>query len=67
MMGAQAIKLDPSCYLGHEMKHAALHGTGRYGEAVKAFATMLSKLDESPDVNIRRQSFPQYFRKPRVD
>ena len=40
------------------MRHAALHGIGRYAEAVEAFDLMLSKLEQSPDERIRGESFP---------
>jgi hypothetical protein len=31
----------------------ALHGARRYDEAIEAFKTMLSKLDDAPDPQIR--------------
>ncbi|OAX40071.1 hypothetical protein K503DRAFT_28372 [Rhizopogon vinicolor AM-OR11-026] len=40
-------------YFGYELERAALHGAGRYDEASEAFKTMLSKLDEGPDAQIR--------------
>ena len=51
--GAQVIKLDPSSPLGYERKHAALHGIGRHEDATSAFETMLLKISESPDLEIR--------------
>ncbi|KAG1728721.1 WD40-repeat-containing domain protein [Suillus paluster] len=45
---------NPSSYIGYELKHAALHGAQRYDEAVMAFKTMLSKLANSPDADIRK-------------
>jgi hypothetical protein len=39
--------------LGYEKKHAALRGAGRYGDAVIAFETMLSKMLQSSDPEIR--------------
>lgn len=49
------------------MRHAALHGARRHGEAVEAFDGMLSKVASSPNVEIRRQPFHQYLRPPHVD
>ncbi|KAG2137113.1 uncharacterized protein EDB93DRAFT_1253727 [Suillus bovinus] len=54
----KVIKLDPASYLGYELKHAAMHGTQRYDEAIEAFQVMLSKLDNSADTqlqDLRRQ------------
>ena len=56
----QAIKLDPSSHSGYEGKHAALHGMGRHSEALEAFRTMLSKLEQSPDPQIRGKLCCQY-------
>ena len=53
MGGAQVIKLDPSSPLGYERKHAALHGIGHHGDAIIAFETMLLKMSESSDPDIR--------------
>ena len=50
------------------MRHAALHGAGCYAEAVEAFDTMLLKLEQSPDEQIRGELFPRYHpRTLRVD
>lgn len=46
----QIIKLDSSSHVGYEMRHAALHGARRHGEAVEAFDGMLSKVASSPNV-----------------
>ncbi|KAG2346823.1 WD40 repeat-like protein [Suillus weaverae] len=46
---AQVIQLNPSFHVGYKLKHAALHGARHYDEAIKAFQTMLSKLDNAPD------------------
>ena len=56
----QAIALDPSSPGGYEMKHAALHKAGDFDNAVDAFETMLSKIVESPDPDIRRELYPRY-------
>lgn len=45
--------LDPSCPWGYERKHAALHGAGRYHDAISTFETMLLKISQSPDPEIR--------------
>jgi hypothetical protein len=38
------------------LKHAALHGARRYDEAIQTFQTMLSKLDDAPDIQTRSKS-----------
>jgi hypothetical protein len=50
----QVIELNPSSYLGYEVKHPALHKVQRYDEAIEAFNIMFSKLDQDPDA--QRQS-----------
>lgn len=50
---SQVIALDPSHPLGYEWKHAALHGAGRYDEAIEALNEMILKLEQSPDRHIR--------------
>lgn len=55
----QVISLDPSSPWGYEMKHAALHKTGNYEDAVVAFETMLSKMAESPDPDVQRELYPR--------
>jgi hypothetical protein len=40
-------------FLGYNLKHAALHGAQRYDEAIQAFQTMLSKMDDPPDIQTR--------------
>ena len=45
--------LDPSSPWGYETRHAVLHGTGRYVDAIDTFETMLSKMVQSPDPKIR--------------
>ena len=49
----QVIKLDPSSPCGYERKHAALHKAGQYDDAIGAFEMMLSKMEHSPDPEIR--------------
>ncbi|KAF8546701.1 hypothetical protein OG21DRAFT_1527654 [Imleria badia] len=41
------IELDPSTHRGYDGKHAALHHMGRHSEALEAFTTMLSRLEQS--------------------
>ena len=50
---AQVIKLDPSSPLGYERKYVALHGIGHRDDATVAFETMLLKMSESFDPDIR--------------
>ena len=49
----QVITLDPLSPWGHERKHAALHRAGRYDDAIATFETMLLKISQSPDPQIR--------------
>ncbi|KAI5996844.1 hypothetical protein F5J12DRAFT_346351 [Pisolithus orientalis] len=49
----EAVKVDPSNPLGHEAKHAALHGAQRYDEAIDAFKSMLHVIEQSHDPVIR--------------
>lgn len=56
----QVIALDPSSPLSYKMRHAVLHGAGRYIDAIDAFETMLSKMVQSPDPTIRGGSYPRY-------
>ncbi|KAG2147807.1 uncharacterized protein EDB93DRAFT_1328365 [Suillus bovinus] len=49
----KVIELNPSSHVGYQLTHIALHGAKRYDAAIKAFKTMLSKLDDSPDPQIR--------------
>ncbi|KAF8546247.1 hypothetical protein OG21DRAFT_1518257 [Imleria badia] len=50
----EVIKLDPSSHRGYERKHAALHGAEDYGEAINAILRTLSKIESSPDEEIRQ-------------
>ncbi|KIK46471.1 hypothetical protein CY34DRAFT_800323 [Suillus luteus UH-Slu-Lm8-n1] len=50
------IELNPSSYLGYELKQGALHSAGRFDEAVEVFNIMLSKLNDVLD----RKLHPQY-------
>jgi len=45
--------LDPSSPWGYERRHAALHMAGRYDDAIDMFETMLLKISQSPDPEIR--------------
>ena len=53
LIGTQAIELDPSSPLGYERKYEALLGAGYYGDAIDVFETMLSKMSESSDPEVR--------------
>ena len=59
----QVITLDPLSLWGYEMKHAALHKAGDFDNAVDAVETMLSKVIQSPDPDIHRESYPRYHDK----
>ncbi|KAF8552471.1 hypothetical protein OG21DRAFT_1443452 [Imleria badia] len=48
----EAIAFDPASPWGYEAERAALHGAGRYDEAIQTFETMLSKMAQSPDPQI---------------
>lgn len=50
----RVIKLNPSSYVGYELKNAALLGAVRCNEAEEAFEIMFSKLDDTPDGQIRQ-------------
>jgi len=52
--------LDPSSPWGYEINHAALHKAGDYDDAVNAFETILSKIEQSLDPDIQRESYPHY-------
>ena len=49
----QVIKLDPSSPSGYEIQYAALLGSGHHNDAIGAFETMLLKMSESSDPEIR--------------
>jgi len=53
---AQVIELEPLSHVGYQLKHTALHGAQRYGEAVEAFQIMLAKLDSARGMQIRSKS-----------
>ena len=63
----QVIELDPSSHGGYEGKHAALLGMGRHSESFEAFRMMLSKLDQSPDPQVRGKLFYRYCRQQSFD
>ena len=50
---AQVVKLDSSSPSGYERKYAALFGMGHNDDAIAAFETMLLKMSESSDPEIR--------------
>ena len=53
MSTIQVVKLDPSSPSGYERKCAALLGIGHHENAIDAFETMLLKMSESSDPEIR--------------
>ena len=55
----QVIKLDPSSPWGYELEHAALHKAGDYDNAIRAFEAMLSRIEKSPNPDIRRKLHPR--------
>ncbi|KAG0701114.1 hypothetical protein DFH29DRAFT_876116 [Suillus ampliporus] len=58
----KAIELNPSSYFGYELKRVALLGAHRYNEAIEAFKTMHSKLDDASDAQIQKlhEQYVQY-------
>ncbi|KAG2151687.1 uncharacterized protein EDB93DRAFT_270055 [Suillus bovinus] len=70
MLYAEALldaeKLNPSSYVGYELKLAALRGAQRYDDAFEAFTIMLSKLDDPLDPEIL-QLRQQYVRPSEVE
>ncbi|KAF8551245.1 hypothetical protein OG21DRAFT_1487133 [Imleria badia] len=57
----EAITFDPSSPWGYDTKRTALHGAGRYEDAIQTFETMLSKMGQSPDPQVRERC-GQYVR-----
>ncbi|KAG2143535.1 uncharacterized protein EDB93DRAFT_1251951 [Suillus bovinus] len=54
LLDAQKVaELNPSSHIAYQLTHAALRGMQRYDEAIEAFKMMLSKLDDSPEVQIQ--------------
>ncbi|KAG2149068.1 uncharacterized protein EDB93DRAFT_358436 [Suillus bovinus] len=62
----KVIELDPSSHIGYQLKHEAFRGARRYDEAIEAFQIMLSKLDNSPETQIRKLR-QQYLTPPEAD
>ncbi|KAJ8592030.1 hypothetical protein M405DRAFT_813388 [Rhizopogon salebrosus TDB-379] len=52
----KVIELNPSSYVGYELKHAALFGARQYDDATAAFEIMQSKLNNAPDTELRREN-----------
>ncbi|KAG1788345.1 uncharacterized protein HD556DRAFT_1538722 [Suillus plorans] len=50
----KVIDLNPLSHVGYRLKHTALHGAQRYDEAIEALTTMLAKLDNAHDMQIRK-------------
>ena len=59
----QAIAVDPSSPWGYQTKRTALHGAGRYDDAIQVFETMLIKMDDSPDPEIRGELYARFHDK----
>ena len=55
----QVITLDPLSPCGYEMKYTALHKAGDFDNAIDTLETMLSMIAQSPDPDIRRESYPR--------
>ena len=51
------IKLGSASPLGHERKYAALLGMGHNDDAIATFETMLLKMSESSDPEIRGERY----------
>ncbi|KAG1758668.1 heterokaryon incompatibility protein-domain-containing protein [Suillus occidentalis] len=50
----KVIKVEPSSRVVYQLKHMVLHVARRYSEAIKAFQTMLVKLNSAHDTQIRK-------------
>ncbi|KAG0703993.1 hypothetical protein DFH29DRAFT_404756 [Suillus ampliporus] len=50
----KVIELNPVSHVGYQVKHAALYGAKCYNESIEAFEMMLSKLNNAPDMRIRK-------------
>ncbi|KIK37986.1 hypothetical protein CY34DRAFT_15325 [Suillus luteus UH-Slu-Lm8-n1] len=62
----KVIEIDSWSYLGYNLKYAVLHGAQRYDEAIQTFQTMLSKLEDAPDIQTRELR-QQYLRPSEVE
>ncbi|KAG1830460.1 hypothetical protein EV424DRAFT_294229 [Suillus variegatus] len=64
----EVIQLNPSSPIGYKLQNAAFHGAQRYDEAIAAFNTMLSKLNDAPDIETRKlhQQYLSPFQVDRV-
>ncbi|KAF8551249.1 hypothetical protein OG21DRAFT_1445453 [Imleria badia] len=51
----EAITFDSSSPWGYETMRAVLHGTGRYDDAIQSFETMLVKMGQSADPQVRER------------
>ena len=56
--------LDPCSPWGYERKHAALHGAGRYEDAIRTFEKMLLRISQSTDPEIRGECIDMAMRSP---
>ncbi|KAG2360646.1 hypothetical protein BDR07DRAFT_133298 [Suillus spraguei] len=48
------VQLNPSSHVGYQLMHAAFHGAQYYVEAIAAFQTMLSRLDNARDTESQK-------------
>ncbi|KAG2359515.1 hypothetical protein BDR07DRAFT_1378631 [Suillus spraguei] len=55
-------ELNPSSYIGYQLKYAVLHDAHRYDEAIEAFKFMLSKLENASDT--QTEKFRQQYVNP---
>jgi hypothetical protein len=51
----QVIQTDTSCHYAYERKYVTLHAMGRHDEAIEAFDSMLSLIEQSGDPEVRRK------------
>ena len=63
----QVIELDSLSHTGYGGKHAVLHGMGRHSQAFETFGVMPSKLEQSPDPQIRGKLVCPYCRQQSFD
>jgi hypothetical protein len=57
----QVIKSNPASYFGYQLQHTVLHGTHQYDEAIEAFKTMLSKLENACDTETQSMPLNNYI------
>ena len=55
VLGTEAITLNPLSPWGYERKLAALQGMGRHDEAIQAYNSILSALEQFADSKMQRK------------